>query len=583
MSTESKKTAFSADRHPDENQLLLALERELSLEETAEVEQHLGNCWSCRARSSEMQSGILAFVEYREKRYLPSLEPPPRDFGGFPGKLGRIAAEGKPDGLALRIWRSIRRFVTSSNQVKWMSATAATMAVVIFWTQVLFNPSTVSATEFLARAAASQNPGSNPGTREKDQVSRTAHRRTAHQRVRITNGQQTVVREFEWTVGSPIPQARWQMQAEPSKWNAPFTADGFAAWRDAVSTRKDKVKRSGDRWTLDTTAFDDLVKEAWLVVRASDFHPLEQHIRFLDDRQLDFEELAFEIRTPQRPNSESAAPARIAPDTPAKTPAKTPEVVSEPTVDLNETELELRYAMFANQWDLGEDLLIARTPKGVAVSGTASSGDRAASMQSILSGLRNVQISVTPPGAVDRPTASNRSVPGKSAPASSTPLLKDVLDQAFNSPEQRREFVDRCLAASDTEISHAWALKKLVDRYSEAEERLLKTESQDKLREMLRTHLQQLAGANAGLDPLIELLPGSRSQKPEVPGNWRAGILALFAQVQQQDSLVASLVAGTQANGQDAAAASRSLGSVHQAIDALLAGLDNLEVGSQRK
>ena len=75
MNTEIEKTAFSGDGHPDENQLLLALERELSQQETAEVERHLGNCWSCRARSSEMQSGILAFVEYREKRYLPSLEP----------------------------------------------------------------------------------------------------------------------------------------------------------------------------------------------------------------------------------------------------------------------------------------------------------------------------------------------------------------------------------------------------------------------------------------------------------------------------------------------------------------------------
>jgi hypothetical protein len=209
-------------------------------------------------------------------------------------------------------------------------------------------------------------------------------------------------------------------------------------------------------------------------------------------------------------------------------------------------------------------------------------------MQSILSGSPNVQISITAPGAVDRPTASNPSVPGRTAPvSSSTPLLKDALDRAFTSRDQRFEFVDRCLAASDTELSHAWALKKLVDRYSESEERLLKTESQDKLREMLRTHLQQLADANAGLDRLIELLPGSRAQKPDVPGDWRTRILALFAQVQQQDSLVASLVAGTvagnQANGQDAAAASGSLRSVHQAIDALLAGLNNLEVGREKK
>jgi hypothetical protein len=450
------------------------------------------------------------------------------------------------------------------------------MVVVIFWTQVLFNPSTVSASEFLARATAAQNPG----TQQKGQASEKDHvSRTAHQRVRITNGQQTVVREFEWTVGSPILQSRWQTKAEPSKWSAPFTADGFAAWRDSVSTRKDKVKRSGDRWTLDTTAANDPVKEAWLVVRASDFHPLEQHIRFADDRQLDFEELAFEISTPKRPDSEPVAPARIAPNS----PTKPPKVASEPTVDLNETELDLRYAMFLNQWDLGEDLRIARTPSGVAVSGTASSGDRSASMQSILSGLPNVQVSISAPAAVDRPAASNPSVAGKSAPASSTPLLKDVLDRAFTSPEQRREFVDRCLAASDTELSHAWALKKLVDRYGEAEARLLKTESQDKLREMLRTHLQQLADANAGLDPLIALLPGLRAQKPDVLADWRASILALFAQVQQQDSLVASLVAGTQANGQDAAAASGSLRLVHQAIGAVLAELNNSGVGSQRK
>ena len=63
MNTETEKLSFGTGGHPDENQLLLALERELSLEEAARVEQHLGNCWSCRARSSEIQSGILAFVE----------------------------------------------------------------------------------------------------------------------------------------------------------------------------------------------------------------------------------------------------------------------------------------------------------------------------------------------------------------------------------------------------------------------------------------------------------------------------------------------------------------------------------------
>jgi hypothetical protein len=573
MNTETDKAAFGVDGHPAENQLLLALERELSPEETIQVEQHLGNCWSCRARSSEMQSGILAFVEYRERRYVPSLDLPPHDFGGFPAALRTIADEDKPAGLSTRVWRSVWRFLTSSNQVKWVTATAAIMILVIFWTQVLFNPATVSASEFLARATSAQNPS----TQEKVRL-----RRTAHQTVRISNGQETVVRQFDWTVGGSIPQSHWQMNAEPSKWNAPLTANGFAAWRDSVSTKKDKVKRSGDRFTLDTTTADDQVKEAWLVVRANDFHPVEQHIRFADDRQLDFDELAFEISAPQRPFSESAAPARIAPSSPAKTPI----AASEPIVDPNETELELRYTMFTNQWDLGEDLLITRTQGGIEVSGTASSADRAASMHSILSGLPNVQISITAPGVVNQlnqPTASNRSVQGKSAPASSTPLLKDALDSAFTSPERRREFVDRCLGASDIAVSHAWALEKLVDRYSESEERLLKTESQDKLGEMLRTHVKQLGAANAELDSLIGLLPSSPAQHPDVPGSWRATILALFAQVQKQDSLVASLVVGAQTNGQDVAAASANFRSAHEAIGALLGGLNSLEVGHERR
>src|SRR5579862_7603341 len=366
MNTEIKKPSLAADGHPDENQLLLALERELSSEEAAQLEQHLGNCWSCRARSSEMQSGILAFVEYREKRYLPCLEQPPRNFGGFPSALRRIAGEVKPDGVSVRIRRSLWRFLASSSQVKWVSTTAAVMVLVIFWTQVLLNPSNASASEFLTRAIAAQNPGA---SREKDSVSRTVH-----QRVRVSTGQAAVVREFEWTAGRPIPQAHWQMSADPSMWNAPLTPDGFAEWRDSVSAKKDRVKRSGDQSTLDTTAVHDLIKEAWLVVRASDFHPIEQHIRFADDRQLDFEELAFEISTPQRPGSESVSPVRTA----SGPPAKIPEVASGPAVDPNETELDLRYTIFAHEWDLGEDLAITRTQAGIAVSGIASSADRAA-------------------------------------------------------------------------------------------------------------------------------------------------------------------------------------------------------------
>ena len=83
MSTGNLKPGFNADRHPDENQLLLALEREVPEEEIAEVERHLGTCWNCRARYHEMQRGILTFVEYRERFICPRSSPPPVIFGLF--------------------------------------------------------------------------------------------------------------------------------------------------------------------------------------------------------------------------------------------------------------------------------------------------------------------------------------------------------------------------------------------------------------------------------------------------------------------------------------------------------------------
>jgi len=79
-------------------------------------------------------------------------------------------------------------------------------------------------------------------------------------------------------------------------------------------------------------------------------------------------------------------------------------------------------------------------------------------------------------------------------------------------------------------------------------------------------HLQKVGEENARLDSLIELLPRSRSQRTEVPADWRALVLALFAQVQRQDSLVASLIAGTRSNGQDARAASESFRSAVAAL-----------------
>jgi anti-sigma factor RsiW len=559
MSQETKPVSFTTGGHPDEVQLLLALERELPPEDLNRVEQHLGNCWSCRARFDEMQRGILAFVEYREQRYLPSLPAPPGASRDFRDRLRNVLHEGSPIGLPTRVWRRLTGLLTLPRQVKWVSAVALMMAIIIFWVHVLVNPRTVSANELLSRAVAAQNPPAS--------AAKTNRRRIAHQKMQIRSGKQTVIRNFEWKVGDSIQHARWETRPDPLAWNAPMTAEGFGDWRNSLLEKIDKVKRSGDRLTLDTTTDKNLIKEAWIVVRADDFHPLEQHLRFSDDQQLDFIELAFQIGDePQlAPQSVSQAVAPPKPSRPAVPP---------PQVNLDEAELQLRYILFTRQWDLGEDLVIGRSPNMVTLSGTVSSKEREEAMRAALSTLPEIQLSIELPVVPGtRISTANRAVVTKPSALSSPPLLKDVLEQTFTSREERLAFVDRCLADSDLALSHAWALKGLVDKYSEAEEQRLKPESDAKLREMLRVHLRELGLANEGLRPLLELLPASDGAPPVLPSNWRPGIIALFNAVQQQDRLVARLVVGSQTDEQNIATASAEFESAHQAIRLLLAGL----------
>jgi len=563
MSTTLEKMGFEG--HPDENQLLLALERELSPEESATIDRHLGSCWECRARSHELGRGILAFVEYREKRYLPSLPPPPHDFGDFPRQLRISASEGRREGAFGRIWRKLLALLTMPNQFRWAAGIAAMMVLVIIWTQVL-SPPPLSATELLTRAAASQNPSRPQGE------GRLAQR--ARQKVRIRDGRnRTVVRDFEWTIGSKIEPA-WDLDSDLSKWNAPLTAEGFASWRESGSTKKDNVSRSGELWTLDTSDMEGRIKKASLVVRAKDFHPVEQHILFADNQQLDFEEVSFEIGS-EITGRQAVEPPQIAQNAAPKATPVSPEIPVNPNppVNLSESELAVRYLMFSNKWDLDEDLQISRSSSGVVVTGTASSPDRSQSIQAALGVLPNVQIAIKAPGAGQRPPApSPRSA--KTAAAALVPLLRNVLDRTFASNDDRRVFVDHCLNVSDTALSHAWVLKKLADRYSEAEAAPLSGESRVKLTEMLHAHLQQLGSTNVELDPLIGLLPISPVRDPDANENWRAAIAALFNNVQQQDSLVAALVVGTQAIGPDVRGASQNLRNVNHAIHVLLERLE---------
>jgi hypothetical protein len=558
MNSETKP-ATRVDGHPDENDLLLALERELPPEEIEEIENHLAGCWSCRARFEEIQRGILVFVEYREDRYLPSLESPPNAFRSFPGQL-RSVIDDDSSGVLTPLRKALARLLAFPASVRWSAAVALVTAIGLFWSQVLFNPTVVSANELLARAIAAQSPSA-PAKGD------VGKRKTIRQKVQIRNGGRTVVRDFEWTAGEPVRHARWQMAEDLDQWNSPLTAEGFAEWRHSLAAKDDKVDHDRGALKLTTIAETGLIKKASIVVRATDFHPVEQHIVFADEQAFDFFELGFEVADEVAP----AVPAESG-DTSLASQARRPKS----PVNLDELELAVRYSLFTQKLDLGEDLSVTQTGNEVTVGGTASSKERTDAIVYLLGKMDRVRVKVTSPEVTNPSQASAGSKAKEASVASTSPLGGELLAKEFPSSSERTYFVDAWLAASDKALSHTWALKRLAERYTEKEESRLTPESVDKLREMLQTHLQAVGQANADVDSLLKLLPHSSDAPDVAPADLRTGILLLFRQVQEQDSLVAKLVAGTPAAGDDLAGASQKLRASHRAVQELTTRLRDL-------
>src|SRR5579864_107055 len=77
--------------HLSDEQILLALDGELSSREAAKVNMHLEACWSCRARSQQIESAIADIVEYRDSLIRPYFPVPPGGLEEFSTRLQKLA------------------------------------------------------------------------------------------------------------------------------------------------------------------------------------------------------------------------------------------------------------------------------------------------------------------------------------------------------------------------------------------------------------------------------------------------------------------------------------------------------------
>jgi Putative zinc-finger len=63
------------DTHPSDQELLQAVDGELSARAAARVERHLTACWSCRARKQDLETAISGFVREHRRQFEPQIPP----------------------------------------------------------------------------------------------------------------------------------------------------------------------------------------------------------------------------------------------------------------------------------------------------------------------------------------------------------------------------------------------------------------------------------------------------------------------------------------------------------------------------
>ena len=119
--------------HITDSELLQAADGELSNRRTAEIQEHLASCWSCRARRAEIESTIADFVqvyEHETSANLPSTEAARHQ---LETRLARLAASSRPS-----VWERVPGFLTFGRRLAY--AGGALALVLLYFVAVRVGP-----------------------------------------------------------------------------------------------------------------------------------------------------------------------------------------------------------------------------------------------------------------------------------------------------------------------------------------------------------------------------------------------------------------------------------------------------------
>ena len=343
---------------------------------------------------------------------------------------------------------------------------------------------------------------------------------------------------------------RPQLQLSPEKREVAGTISFDNVWQQSLSARdftaliggpqRARVEESSDTYVLRYAneggqANTPRLVRAALVIRHNDLHPVEQTLTINEGKEVrDYRltETSFERRASSavessvfepepelvgstRPEAKNSKPETLAPAPNANPPT--------PVVATAELEVEVLRLLHQAKADMGEQVNLTRGSDGILrVDGIFDTDQRKSEILRELQPVMNnpaVKVEVqTVSEALKRQPQSRQSagqitIQPPESTASTVPV-EDELRRYFAAKgfkgaqidDEVRRFSNRMLDQSREAMAHAWALKRLADRFSPEQIDALDREARNKWLSMMGEHAQVLLQETASLRQELQVI-----------------------------------------------------------------------------
>jgi hypothetical protein len=258
--------------------------------------------------------------------------------------------------------------------------------------------------------------------------------------------------EFVLLGGSPECQ-RVTNSMKSTVWSTrnPLSASSFQAWRASLADHRDAITKLPALWTIETFTSTGAIRDARFTLRQDTYQPLELYLRFSDEEEITIKEDAT-------PFPEDSIANNIVP---IETRLPIPSRTNDPADML---EVQAWQILHDLNGDTGWEARIVRSGNSVKVEAQVISAARKEEFENAFEAYPKIVRDIHQYGELG--TRSNFLPYRESSLSGGPPLAHQWLEQQFQDPTERSQFVTNTLNLSKSILGRASILEDLKERRS---------------------------------------------------------------------------------------------------------------------